>query len=84
MYIPRGTLHRFTNPTRQPARMVFLFNPAGYDEFLCHVSKPARPGTPSPPWSPEDNARILALGPHYGRLTPDDVTQPEHLPGTQP
>jgi mannose-6-phosphate isomerase-like protein (cupin superfamily) len=74
IFIPRGILHRFRNPGIHTARMVFLFTPAGFDDFLMEVGKPARPGLPSAPWLPEDDDRIAAAGPRYGRRTSEEYS----------
>lgn len=59
--------------------MIFLFTPAGFDEFLMEVGKPAQPGVPSGPWLPEDNERIATIGPRYGRRTSEDDSVPPAL-----
>lgn len=68
IYIPRGIRHRFLNRSIQTARMIFLFTPAGFDEFLLEVGKPAQPGIPTLSWGADDNKRISTIGPRYGRL----------------
>ncbi|MYR35552.1 cupin domain-containing protein [Nocardiopsis alba] len=48
VFIPRGTVHRFKNVGVHTAKMVFLFTPAGFEEFFLEAGYPARPGEPAP------------------------------------
>ncbi len=70
VYIPRGTLHRFKNKGTEPARMVVLCTPAGFEGFLREVSQPAKEGETAPPPGREDIEKALAAGPKYGLETP--------------
>jgi quercetin dioxygenase-like cupin family protein len=73
VFIPRGALHRFRNVGFGHARMLVLFTPAGFDEFLAAVGQPARPGEPAPPLAEEEIALTQELAPRYGM----DVRFPE-------
>ena len=66
LYIPKGTVHGFTNVGATPARMLFLFTPAGMEGMFAEIGQPARAGLPAPPPSAEDVARMLAVAPKYG------------------
>jgi mannose-6-phosphate isomerase-like protein (cupin superfamily) len=62
VFIPRGTVHAFTNPGSEPARMLVLVTPGGiHEQFVAEVSDRAGRA----PWEP-DMARILAVAPKYG------------------
>lgn len=66
VYIPSGTVHRFKNVGMHTARMVFLFTPAGFEEFFVEAGQPARPGEPAPAVrSQEEVARIAAIASRY-------------------
>lgn len=61
-FIPRGTVHAFTNPGSEPARMLVLITPGGiHEQFLDEVADRAGRA----PWEP-DMARLLAVAPKYG------------------
>jgi quercetin dioxygenase-like cupin family protein len=66
MFIPRGTVHRFRNVGVEPARLIILFAPAGFEGFFLDVGQPARPGEPAPPVGPEEVARLERFSAIYG------------------
>jgi len=62
LFIPRGTLHAFTNPGATAARMLILATPGGIqDGFIDEVGAPADRA----PWAPS-MPRVLAVAPKYG------------------
>ena len=62
VFIPRGTVHAFTNPGAEPARLLMLVTPGAiHQQFMEDVGDPAGRA----PWEP-DMARILAVAPKYG------------------
>jgi mannose-6-phosphate isomerase-like protein (cupin superfamily) len=62
VFIPRGTVHAFTNPGSEPARMLVFVTPGGIQEqFVDEASDRAGRA----PWEP-DMARVLAVAPKYG------------------
>jgi mannose-6-phosphate isomerase-like protein (cupin superfamily) len=63
VFVPRGTRHRFRNPGTHPARMLFLFTPAGPERALDVIGEEARPGVPAPVpvFDPELMASMLAV-----------------------
>ena len=74
-FIPRGTVHAFTNPGSEPARMLVLVTPGCiHEQFLDEVGDSAGRA----PWEP-DMARLLAVAPKYGIefLTPVTAGQTE-------
>jgi mannose-6-phosphate isomerase-like protein (cupin superfamily) len=62
IFVPRGTRHRFRNVGIHPARMLFMFTPAGLERTFGVVGEPARPGLPAPTGEvpPELLERLLA------------------------
>jgi quercetin dioxygenase-like cupin family protein len=66
LFVPRGTQHCFRNAGERPARMLFGYTPAGFEEFFTEVGKPAIPGQEAPPLGPEEMARTIELAPRYG------------------
>jgi quercetin dioxygenase-like cupin family protein len=52
LYVPRGVRHAFANPHEEPARLLNLFTPAGYENFFSELAalvaathgQPGRPG----------------------------------------
>jgi mannose-6-phosphate isomerase-like protein (cupin superfamily) len=62
VFVPRGTVHAFTNVGPGPARMLVLATPGGIQEqFLDEVGDPAD----RPEWQP-NLAHVLAVAPKYG------------------
>ncbi|MCU0545614.1 MAG: cupin domain-containing protein [Oscillatoriaceae cyanobacterium Prado104] len=67
LYSPKGQLHRFTNATATPAKIMVWVNPAGFEKFIAEVGKAANSQiTPGATLSPEDLAKILNAAPKYG------------------
>jgi quercetin dioxygenase-like cupin family protein len=61
-FVPRGTVHAFTNVGSVPARMLLLITPGGIQEtFFDEVGD--RPDRPA--WRP-DMTKVLAVAPKYG------------------
>jgi quercetin dioxygenase-like cupin family protein len=65
--IPRGTPHAFKNATAQPARMLILCTPAGFEKFMAEfaVELPSM-DSPAPPPTPEEIEKLLRIAPQYG------------------
>ena len=60
MLKPRGIPHTFWNPTDQPARLLEIISPAGFDGFFRELASAlATPGEP-------DIAAMDALDDRYG------------------
>jgi quercetin dioxygenase-like cupin family protein len=66
VFLPRGTVHRFKNVGVEPARLIILFAPAGFEGFFLDVGQPARPGEPAPSVGPEEMARLERFSGVYG------------------
>jgi mannose-6-phosphate isomerase-like protein (cupin superfamily) len=65
LYVPKGTRHGFTNVGTTPARMLFLYTPAGMERMFQEIGTPARSGTIAPAPGPEDIAKLLSVASKY-------------------
>lgn len=70
VFLPRGNLHRFTNPGVLPARALILVSPGGFEGFFRDAGTPARPGEPAPPFDPADAPRIASISAAFGAEIP--------------
>ncbi|WP_406356891.1 cupin domain-containing protein [Streptomyces sp. NBC_01635] len=70
VYIPKGTRHGFRNPSREPARLLVFYTPAGPESFfLAHGETDRAPE----PWPDEKfNEMVDILGAHNMVLLPGD------------
>jgi non-heme chloroperoxidase len=60
-------LHRFTNTTSVPAKLLVWVTPAGFEKFIAEVGKAVNGQvTSAPPLSSEDLNKILTTAPKYG------------------
>jgi quercetin dioxygenase-like cupin family protein len=67
-YIPKGTLHAWKNATTEPARVLLVITPAGFEGVIEEVGVPgtlSSPPPPPPPLTAEDLQRIEELGRKY-------------------
>ena len=67
-FVPRGTVHAFTNIGDASARLLVLVTPGGiHEQFFAELGEPvADPTVPLPPAGPPDVARIVAVAAKYG------------------
>jgi mannose-6-phosphate isomerase-like protein (cupin superfamily) len=72
MFVPSGCPHAFFNPTREPARMLFVVSPAGHETYLQELTDLLAAGGPPNP------ADIVALRRRHDieQLTPLTVHPP--------
>jgi quercetin dioxygenase-like cupin family protein len=70
VHLPRGNMHRFTNPGVFPARALILVSPSGFEGFFRTAGTPARPGEPAPPFDPADAPRIASISARFGGEIP--------------
>ncbi|MGI5119486.1 cupin domain-containing protein [Marinactinospora thermotolerans] len=49
LLLPRGSIHCFKNISDEPARMLMLFTPSGFEEFFMEIGQEVVPGEPAPP-----------------------------------
>ncbi len=72
VYVPRGTVHWFTNVGTTPGRILVISTPAGgTEEFFFEVGEPAMdesspPPTSRGPESMDDIARLKAIAQKHG------------------
>lgn len=67
LYSPKGQLHRFTNTTATPAKMLIWVTPAGFEKFMAEVGKAVNDQiTLGASLSPEDLDKVLTTAPKYG------------------
>jgi len=65
LHVPKGVRHGFRNVGGTPARMLFLYTPAGMERMFEEIGRPAQAGVPAPPNSPEDVARMASVAAKY-------------------
>lgn len=65
VFVPRGVSHTFSNVGGAPARMLFLYAPAGMEGMFAEIGAPAEAGVPAPPPSAEDVAKLLGAAAKY-------------------
>jgi quercetin dioxygenase-like cupin family protein len=66
LHSPKGQLHRFTNTTTQPVKLLCWVTPAGAEKFFMEIGVPAVDITHSPTVSPADIEKVMATAPKYG------------------
>jgi quercetin dioxygenase-like cupin family protein len=68
VFVPRGTIHAFTNTGETVGRLLVLVTPGGiHERFLAELGEPVPPGTPPTVLSgPPDVAHITAVAQKYG------------------
>jgi quercetin dioxygenase-like cupin family protein len=65
VFVPRGAVHHFRNTGDQPAKMLFLYNPAGMDGMFAEIGSPGVRGEVGPPLSEADVAAMIAVSAKY-------------------
>lgn len=67
LHSPKGQLHRFTNTTATPAKMLVWVTPAGFEKFMAEVGKAVNGQiTRGASLTSEDLNKILTTAPKYG------------------
>lgn len=67
VHLPSGTKHRFTNETAEPAEMLILTAPAGFESFVEAVGRPWHDQGPLPgPPTQDEIERLVSRAPDYG------------------
>ncbi len=65
VFVPRGTVHAYTNSGDSAGRMLILVSPGGiHERFFAEVGEPM--GDPAVPASPPDLPRLIAVATKYG------------------
>ncbi len=66
-FVPRGTIHAFTNTGSGPARMLILVTPGGiHEQFFAEIGEPIADPAAPPPAGPPDVEKLLAVAAKYG------------------
>lgn len=66
VFLPRGTVHTFWNPSPEAARFLFILSPPGFEGFFREAGEPASSRVlPKPAEGPPDMDRLLALANKY-------------------
>lgn len=65
-YVPRGTPHRFTNVSEEPARILIWFSPAGLEGFFRDAGRPAIDDGPALAVNEDELARTERAARRYG------------------
>jgi len=63
--IPKGVLRDYKNVRPEPARVLVLFPPGGFEGFFEEVGEPVA-GSSAPPEGPPDVERLVAVAATYG------------------
>jgi quercetin dioxygenase-like cupin family protein len=71
--ITPGTAHCFKNTATTPARVMFIFAPAGTEQFFVEAGSAPIPGVPVPVASEADNAEAARIGLKYGLVPPSET-----------
>lgn len=65
VYVPRGTLHSFTNVGDVPAKMLFIYSPAGMEGMFAEIGTPGQRGVVGPPLSEADVTAMIGVAAKY-------------------
>ncbi|MSQ14982.1 MAG: cupin domain-containing protein [Dehalococcoidia bacterium] len=67
LYVPRGVLHGFSNPRKDPVKALVFITPAGFEKFFEELGEAATTlSLPPPTYVPPDLEKVTALGMQYG------------------
>ena len=67
LHSPKGQIHRFTNVTAKPAKLLVWVTPAGFEKFIAEVGKAVNGQVTSGAFlTSEDLEKILTTAPKYG------------------
>jgi len=81
VFMPRGVVHSFKIEGDQPARLLMIFSPAGFEHFYEELGEPA-PELVLPPEqqrSPLTDARMIALSAKYRIELQGPLAPLEHI-----
>jgi hypothetical protein len=65
---PRGIVHAFWNPGPEPARIIEIFSPAGFERYFEELAKILSAGGPPDVPRLEELANRYGLTFHWGRM----------------
>lgn len=61
-FAERGTPHTFANLSGEPARLLIICTPAGFERYFARVAA-ERAGEEPPPWAREPEPETIRVGP---------------------
>jgi quercetin dioxygenase-like cupin family protein len=65
IYVPRNVAHSYQNVGEGPAKMLFMYSPAGMEGMFPEIGKPGSRGVVGPPLSPADLAAMAGVAQKY-------------------
>lgn len=65
IFVPKGVSHHFSNTGEAPARMLFIYSPAGMEGMFAEIGTPGRRGVVGPPLSEADVAAMVGVAAKY-------------------
>ena len=73
MYIPRDVAHSYRNVGEGPAKMLFMYSPAGMEAMFPEIGKPGRRGVVGPPLDRAELAAMAGVAEkyHFSFITPE-------------
>jgi mannose-6-phosphate isomerase-like protein (cupin superfamily) len=66
IYVPKDVVHSYRNVGAGPAKMLFMYSPAGMEGMFPELGKPGRRGVVGPPLDPAEIAAMAAVADKYG------------------
>jgi len=66
IYVPRGAVHSYSNVGDSPAKMLFMYSPAGMEGMFPELGTSGRRGVVGPPLDPAEIAAMAAVADKYG------------------
>jgi len=68
--VPTRTIHKFSNDQDQPARMLSVITPGGFEEYFKELVTLAQS---EPAWPPKDLGKLLVLYQKYDTFMPEEL-----------
>ena len=65
LFVPRGTVHSFRTAGSTPARMLFMYSPAGMEGMFAEIGSPGVRGQQGPPLSMADVEAMIGVSAKY-------------------
>jgi quercetin dioxygenase-like cupin family protein len=65
IYVPRNVVHSYRNNGEGPAKMLFMYSPAGMDAMFPEIGRPGRRGIVGPPLDPADLIAMAGVAEKY-------------------
>ena len=69
MFAPRAVPHTFGNLTAEPARVLIICTPAGFERYFARMAAEAQ-GVEPPDWARQPIPEVQILGPTIRREAP--------------